>query len=126
MFSNEDVTIGAWMLAMNVNHEDNRALCEPECKPTSIAVWDIPRCSGQWLTEPSNNRGEMVNGISLRGPQQLFSFSWKYTADARFVQIFILDYEINQTCLVMQQNQEHVKLNEEVFGAIEIYMKVEG
>ncbi|KAG5254908.1 beta-1,3-galactosyltransferase [Salix suchowensis] len=46
MFSNEDVTIGAWMLAMNVNHEDNRALCSPECTPSSIAVWDIPSCSG--------------------------------------------------------------------------------
>ncbi|KAF5728049.1 galactosyltransferase family protein [Tripterygium wilfordii] len=46
MFSNEDVTIGAWMLAMNVKHEDNRALCEPECTPSSIAVWDIPKCSG--------------------------------------------------------------------------------
>ncbi|EOY13230.1 hypothetical protein QUC31_002224 [Theobroma cacao] len=46
MFSNEDVTIGAWMLAMNVNHEDNRALCEPDCTPSSIAVWDIPKCSG--------------------------------------------------------------------------------
>lgn len=46
MFSNEDVTIGAWMLAMNVNHEDNRQLCEPECSPSSIAVWDIPKCSG--------------------------------------------------------------------------------
>ncbi|KAJ6752010.1 hypothetical protein OIU85_002431 [Salix viminalis] len=46
MFSNEDVTIGAWMLAMNVNHEDNRALCSPECTPSSIAVWDIPTCSG--------------------------------------------------------------------------------
>ncbi|KDP32525.1 hypothetical protein JCGZ_14728 [Jatropha curcas] len=46
MFSNEDVTIGAWMLAMNVNHEDDRALCEPECTPSSIAVWDIPKCSG--------------------------------------------------------------------------------
>lgn len=46
MFSNEDVTIGAWMLAMNVNHEDNRKLCEAECTPSSIAVWDIPKCSG--------------------------------------------------------------------------------
>ncbi|XVF78772.1 hypothetical protein PTKIN_Ptkin14bG0163100 [Pterospermum kingtungense] len=46
MFSNEDVTIGSWMLAMNVNHEDNRELCAPECTPTSIAVWDIPKCSG--------------------------------------------------------------------------------
>ncbi|XP_042477267.1 probable beta-1,3-galactosyltransferase 14 [Macadamia integrifolia] len=46
MFSNEDVTIGSWMLAMNVNHEDSRLLCEPECTPSSIAVWDIPKCSG--------------------------------------------------------------------------------
>ncbi|QCE10048.1 probable beta-1,3-galactosyltransferase 13 [Vigna unguiculata] len=46
MFSNEDVTIGAWMLAMNVNHENSRELCAPECTSTSIAVWDIPKCSG--------------------------------------------------------------------------------
>lgn len=47
MFSNEDVTIGSWMLAMNVHHEDNRAICDPRCTPTSIAVWDIPKCSGK-------------------------------------------------------------------------------
>ncbi|XP_077252202.1 putative beta-1,3-galactosyltransferase 14 [Tasmannia lanceolata] len=52
MFSNEDVTIGAWMLAMNVNHEDDRALCEPDCTPSSIAVWDIPKCSG--LCDPDH------------------------------------------------------------------------
>ncbi|EOA30944.1 hypothetical protein CARUB_v10014091mg [Capsella rubella] len=46
MFSNEDVTIGAWMLAMNVKHENLHTLCEPECSPHSIAVWDIPKCSG--------------------------------------------------------------------------------
>ncbi|ONK58370.1 uncharacterized protein A4U43_C09F11550 [Asparagus officinalis] len=46
LFSNEDVTIGAMMLAMNVNHEDNRALCSPDCTTSSIAVWDIPKCSG--------------------------------------------------------------------------------
>lgn len=45
-FTNEDVTVGAWMLAMNVDHEDNRALCDPQCTSTSIAVWDIPKCSG--------------------------------------------------------------------------------
>ncbi|KAH9800003.1 putative beta-1,3-galactosyltransferase 12 [Citrus sinensis] len=45
MFSNEDVTIGSWMLAMNVHHEDNRAICDPRCTSTSIAVWDIPKCS---------------------------------------------------------------------------------
>ncbi|CAL0310676.1 unnamed protein product [Lupinus luteus] len=46
MFSNEDVTIGAWMLAMNVNHENNKELCASDCTTTSIAVWDIPKCSG--------------------------------------------------------------------------------
>ncbi|KAL9443299.1 hypothetical protein AB3S75_016622 [Citrus x aurantiifolia] len=38
MFSNEDVIIGSWMLAMNVHHEDNRAICDPRCTSTSIAV----------------------------------------------------------------------------------------
>ncbi|XP_008786078.2 probable beta-1,3-galactosyltransferase 14 [Phoenix dactylifera] len=46
MFSNEDVTIGAWMLAMNVNHENNYELCAPDCTASSVAVWDIPKCSG--------------------------------------------------------------------------------
>lgn len=46
MFSNEDVTIGSWMLAMNVNHEHEKALCETQCTASSIAVWDIPKCSG--------------------------------------------------------------------------------
>jgi len=50
MFSNEDVTIGAWMLAMNVNHENSRELCAPECTSTSIAVWDIPKCSGSYFS----------------------------------------------------------------------------
>ncbi|CAI9787717.1 unnamed protein product [Fraxinus pennsylvanica] len=31
---------------MNVNCEDNWGLCEPDCTPSSIAVWDIPECSG--------------------------------------------------------------------------------
>ncbi|XP_062228105.1 probable beta-1,3-galactosyltransferase 14 [Phragmites australis] len=46
MFNNEDVTIGSWMLAMNVNHENTHSLCEPDCTESSIAVWDIPKCSG--------------------------------------------------------------------------------
>ncbi|KAI4390150.1 hypothetical protein MLD38_002292 [Melastoma candidum] len=57
MFSNEDVTIGAWMLAMNVNHENSKALCEADCSPTSIAVWDIPKCSG--LCEPEKKMLEL-------------------------------------------------------------------
>jgi hypothetical protein len=50
MFSNEDVTIGSWMLAMNVNHENTHALCEPDCTESSIAVWDIPKCSGSFFS----------------------------------------------------------------------------
>ncbi|CAA0808707.1 Probable beta-1-3-galactosyltransferase 14 [Striga hermonthica] len=46
MFSNEDVTIGSWMLAMNVDHEHSEDLCSTECTSTSIAVWDNPTCSG--------------------------------------------------------------------------------
>jgi hypothetical protein len=49
MFDYEDVTIGSWMLAMNVNHEDNRAMCDSTCTPTSIAVWDNKPCSGMHL-----------------------------------------------------------------------------
>lgn len=46
MFSNEDVMIGSWMLAMNVNHEHENELCQTQCTASSIAVWDIPKCSG--------------------------------------------------------------------------------
>uniref|UniRef100_I1P5Y3 Hexosyltransferase n=1 Tax=Oryza glaberrima TaxID=4538 RepID=I1P5Y3_ORYGL len=45
MFDYEDVTVGSWMLAMNVKHEDNRAMCDSACTPTSIAVWDSKKCS---------------------------------------------------------------------------------
>ncbi|XP_009794167.1 putative beta-1,3-galactosyltransferase 14 [Nicotiana tabacum] len=67
MFSNEDVTIGAWMLAMNVNHENNKQLCEPECTPSSIAVWDIPKCSG--LCNPEKKMLELhANDICSKSP----------------------------------------------------------
>lgn len=59
MFNNEDVTIGSWMLAMNVHHEDNRAICDPRCTPTSIAVWDIPKCSG--LCNPTTKMKALHN-----------------------------------------------------------------
>lgn len=51
MFDYEDVTVGSWMLAMNVKHEDNRAMCDSACTPTSIAVWDSKKCSSMsWQT----------------------------------------------------------------------------
>ncbi|GAB2253797.1 hypothetical protein Droror1_Dr00021606 [Drosera rotundifolia] len=57
MFSNEDTTIGSWMLAMNVNHENTHALCEPQCTSSSIAIWDIPKCSG--LCNPEKKMYEL-------------------------------------------------------------------
>lgn len=67
MFSNEDVTIGAWMLAMNVNHENNKQLCEPECTASSIAVWDIPKCSG--LCNPEKKMLELhANDVCSKSP----------------------------------------------------------
>ena len=41
-----DVTIGSWMLAMNVTHLDDRRLCEEKCGPATVAVYDIPKCAG--------------------------------------------------------------------------------
>lgn len=45
-FANEDVTLGSWMLAFNVHHFDDRRLCDPWCTPSSLAVYNIPECSG--------------------------------------------------------------------------------
>jgi len=45
-FNNEDVTVGAWMLALNVVHDDDRRLCDKSCKDTTIAMYDMPTCSG--------------------------------------------------------------------------------
>jgi hypothetical protein len=41
-----DVTLGSWMLAFNVHHFDDRRLCDPWCTPSSLAVYNIPECSG--------------------------------------------------------------------------------
>lgn len=66
MFNNEDVTIGSWMLAMDVHHEDNRALCDPHCSPKSIAVWDIPKCSGNinMVSHNSGHKNQLANLFS--------------------------------------------------------------
>jgi hypothetical protein len=41
-----DVTIGAWMLALNMSHFDDRRLCQPGCSHHSIGVYDFPACAG--------------------------------------------------------------------------------
>lgn len=59
MFNNEDVTVGAWVLSMNVHYEDSRALCHTKCTASSVAVWDMPRCSG--LCDPVDKMKELHN-----------------------------------------------------------------
>ncbi|ONK75811.1 uncharacterized protein A4U43_C03F20790 [Asparagus officinalis] len=59
---NEDVMIGAWMLAMNVHYEDDWAVCEPECTPSSVAVWD-DGCSGLCNPEVSPRGFDLKRGI---------------------------------------------------------------
>ena len=45
------MTVGTWMLALNTTHLDDRRLCETKCSASSLAVYDIPVCSG--LCEPA-------------------------------------------------------------------------
>jgi galactosylxylosylprotein 3-beta-galactosyltransferase len=45
-FANEDVTVGAWMLALNVRHLDDRRLCQTACNEAAVAVYDMPQCAG--------------------------------------------------------------------------------
>ncbi|KAL6767917.1 hypothetical protein ACKKBF_B37090 [Auxenochlorella protothecoides x Auxenochlorella symbiontica] len=44
--ANEDVTLGAWMLALNLTHHDDRRMCSPVCSPASLATYDYPSCAG--------------------------------------------------------------------------------
>ena len=64
MFINEDVTIGSWMLAFDVVHEQNLDLCSAKCTARSIAVWDIPKCSG--LCEPIIKMPQLHNDSACR------------------------------------------------------------
>jgi len=41
-FENEDVTIGAFMLAANVQHYDDRRLCANTCEKGGIGLYDVP------------------------------------------------------------------------------------
>lgn len=50
-FANEDVTIGAWMLAFNTTPYDDRRMCEANCTATSLVVYDFPQCAG--LCDPA-------------------------------------------------------------------------
>ena len=40
--ANEDVTLGSWLLALKMNHYDDRRMCENHCGRSGIALIDIP------------------------------------------------------------------------------------
>ena len=65
-FANEDVTVGAWMLALRVNHYDDRRLCETICTSSSIAVFDFPQCAG--LCEAQTSLPELYASENCRTP----------------------------------------------------------
>ncbi|CAI7770893.1 unnamed protein product, partial [Closterium sp. NIES-54] len=44
MFTNEDVSVGAWMLAFDVQHEKTAYLCRKDCTPSAVAIWE-PLCA---------------------------------------------------------------------------------
>ena len=46
VFANEDVTVGSWMLALNVRHESDLRLCRTTCTDDFLAVYDLPRTAG--------------------------------------------------------------------------------
>jgi hypothetical protein len=45
------------MLSLNVTHYDDRRLCETECSPSTIAVFDMPKCAG--LCNPIRQMAEL-------------------------------------------------------------------
>ncbi|GAB4819945.1 hypothetical protein N2152v2_006991 [Parachlorella kessleri] len=65
-FNNEDVTVGSWMLALNVTHFDDRRLCETSCSQSSLAVYDIPGCAG--LCNPVRQLPLLHNSSQCRMP----------------------------------------------------------
>lgn len=71
-FNNEDVTVGAWMLALNVVHDDDRRLCDKSCKETTIAMYDMPTCSG--LCNATAALPVLHNSPACRDPADQITF----------------------------------------------------
>lgn len=53
------------MLSLNVTHFDDRRLCEAECSPSSIAVFDYPRCAG--LCQPITGMAKLFQDPACQG-----------------------------------------------------------
>lgn len=61
-----DVTVGSWMLAFDVQHMDDRRLCEPWCSEHTLAVWHMPRCAG--LCNPAEDLLNLHSSKDCRTP----------------------------------------------------------
>lgn len=75
MFPSEDVTIGAgaWMLAMNVNFENNKLLCETNCSLLSIVVTDFPRRSGGETCPTPVSKTSSIKLVSADKEDKIFT-----------------------------------------------------
>jgi len=58
--TNEDTTVGLWMIGLNATQEDDRRFCHAACSTNTIVVYDLPRCSG--LCKPIQRLQEL-NGV---------------------------------------------------------------
>lgn len=65
--SNEDLTVGVWMLGLNVTIRDERRLCHSvaSCARNSLAVYDIPKCSG--LCHPEESMPQIHASAQCQG-----------------------------------------------------------
>lgn len=61
-----DTSLGAWMLGLNATHFDDRRLCSPHCTETSVAVYDIPKCSG--LCDPQGELAQLDSMADCQSP----------------------------------------------------------
>ncbi|CAI7731237.1 unnamed protein product [Closterium sp. NIES-53] len=64
MFTNEDVSVGAWMLAFDVQHEKTAYLCRKDCTPSAVAIWE-PLCAG--LCKPDVQMKELHRNPACSG-----------------------------------------------------------
>lgn len=77
-FSNEDVTVGSWMLAFNVSHFDDRRMCSPSCEPNAVAVYDFPKCAGLCDSVEALPKLHRDEACRSEEPPQLVRQSWRF------------------------------------------------
>lgn len=71
----EDAMVGLWMVAFNVQHEDDRRLCSHKCSPTAVVVSHDPDCSG--LCEPVEDMYATHNETLCKGPLAVSHTPWE-------------------------------------------------